>query len=87
MNVIRPSRSSIPAALQIHPPLVADEEDVFRDNLSNVLLVDEGGGEGNTPIWAGLPRRAPCVGAVDGLRLPGLRDVADPTDLKGIVGL
>jgi hypothetical protein len=39
-----------PPGLQIHPPLVADEEDVFRDNLSNVLFVDEGGGEGNNPI-------------------------------------
>jgi hypothetical protein len=45
-----PQDPRFPPALQIHPPLVADEEDVFRDNLSNVLLVDEGGGEGNTPI-------------------------------------
>lgn len=51
MNVLKIIRILRPSpALQIHPPLVADEEDVLRDNLSNVLLVDEGGGEGNTPI-------------------------------------
>jgi hypothetical protein len=50
MKVIKILRILRPLSSQIHPPLVADEEDVFRDNLSNVLFVDEGGGEGNTPI-------------------------------------
>lgn len=73
---------------QIHPPLVADDADGFRDNLSNPLFAEEGGGEGYTPIGAGLPSSAlPRVGAVEGRRFPGRREPPEPTDRNGKVGL
>lgn len=46
------------ADCQIHPPLVADDADGFRDNLSKPLFAEEGGGEGYTPIGPGLPSNA-----------------------------
>lgn len=76
------------ADCQIHPPLVADDADGFRDNLSKPLFAEEGGGEGYTPIGPGLPSNAlPWVGAVEGLRFPGRREPPEPTDRNGRVGL
>ena len=63
---------------QIHPPLVADDEEVFLDNRSNPLPVEDGGGVGYPVPFTSVnfpTTGLPCAGAVDGRRPPpGRRD-------------